>query len=348
MDRLAEILPDAHIFTLWNDAPHRFPADRVTESWLSRSPFRGHKVAALPLMPFTWRLLKRRDVEWLLCSSHLFAHHARVRLEHDLPKLVYAYTPARYIWTPEVDSRGNSPLVRIGSAALRPLDRRRAQEATSIAAISNFVSQRISATWKADSRVIYPPVAVASFAEHVSTLTAQEERVVAALPSEFLLGASRFVPYKRLDDVIRVGNATGLPVVIAGGGPDEARLRSMADSATCDVSFIATPSHSLLVELYRRAIAYVFPAIEDFGIMPVEAMATGTPVIGRTLGGVAETVVHQQSGVLVEDFTSTSDVRAAVESAARLNPSSVARRASVFDQSVFDNAIRDWIDEIVG
>lgn len=346
VDRLASIYPDAPIVSLWNDAPGRFPDERVSESWLARTPLRGRKALALPLMPATWRRLGDSSAEWVLCSSHLFAHHARFSgPASTAPTYVYAYTPARYIWEPDVDDRGASPAVRAAARFLRPLDKKRAHEAHSVAAISRFVQERIARTWERDTEVIYPPVAVSDFTGE-PRLTASDERQLNGLPREFLLGASRWVSYKKLDEVIRAGSLTNLPVVIAGAGPDDARLRALAERSDTRVAFVHKPSQALLHELYRRCLAFVFPAIEDFGIMPVEAMAAGTPVIGPVLGGVSETVVDGESGVLVESFASRSELNDAVDRAQSIAPEATAARAEVFDQSHFDLAIRGWVGDV--
>ena len=100
-ESLTRIFPDAARYCLWNDSDGRFTVDG--ETWLARTPLRGHKAAALPLMPLAWRTLPDVDAEWILTSSHLFAHHARFGgVARHAPKLVYAHTPARYIWTPEL------------------------------------------------------------------------------------------------------------------------------------------------------------------------------------------------------------------------------------------------------
>ena len=144
---LSETFPDAERFCLWNDSDGRFTG--VNETILARTPLRRSKAAALPFMPAVWRHLPRRDADWVLCSSHLFAHHARFGgPARDAVKLVYAHTPARYIWTPELDGRGDRLLARAVAAPLKPLDRRRAAEPVSIVANSAFVAQRIADTWE--------------------------------------------------------------------------------------------------------------------------------------------------------------------------------------------------------
>lgn len=342
---LSRVFPDAPIIALWDDAPQRFAAGRVRETWLSKTPLRNHKSLALPLMPTTWRHLGSSDAEWMLCSSHLFAHHARLTgAQEDIRKYVYAHTPARYIWTPELDARGAGFVARTVSKPLQVLDRRRAQEAHAVAANSEYVARRIENTWNRDSTVIYPPVRVSSFAHDDAEghLSGEEEVALAALPETFLLGASRFVPYKRLDVAIDAGIATGIPVVIAGDGPDGPRLRNLADRSPGLVTFIENPSQALLRALYRRAMVFVFAAIEDFGIMPVEAMAAGTPVIANAIGGAAESVLHGITGALLESFDPAS-LRNAVELAAGSRPEDCSARAWEFDVSVFDAKISSWV-----
>lgn len=345
VDRFAALYPAAPIQALWNDAPGRFDPARVHETWLARTPLRRRKALALPFQPQTWRHLGAQDADWIVCSSHLFAHHARFAgAARDAPKHVYVHTPARYIWNPELDERGSSPVVRAAAPTLRAIDRRRAEEAASMMANSVAVRDRIREHWGVDAGVIHPPVDVAAL-QTPMPLSPTESAVLAAIPSEYLLGASRFVPYKRLDAVIQAGAAASLPVVLAGGGPERDALEALARSRGVRLVLVDTPSRALLSELYRRSLAYVFPAVEDFGIMPVEAMATGTPVIGRTTGGVAETVQDGVSGVLLDDIAAfgASDFRVALDRAAALDRSAVAHSALRFDTAEFDRSVREWL-----
>lgn len=343
---LSGIFPDAERFCLWNDSDGRF--EGVHETVLARTPLRRSKAAALPFMPSVWRHLPARDADWVLCSSHLFAHHARFGgPTRDAPKLVYAHTPARYIWTPELDGRGDSVLARAVSAPLKPLDRRRAAEPVAIAANSAFVAQRIADAWERESTVIHPPIDAAAFAAEPDDLEPSELETLAALPSEFLLGVSRFVPYKRLDRVIEAGAAVGVPVVLAGDGPDEDRLRLLAAQSGEQVVFVHNPSFAILRELYRRALALVFSSIEDFGIMPLEAMATGTPVVASAIGGTAESVVDGVTGALVHEWT-RAELKSAVERAVGAEADACVARAFEFDTPVFVDRIGEWVASATG
>lgn len=341
-EALGNMFPDAQRFCLWNDSGGRF--EGVGESWLARTPLKGHKAAALPLMPLAWRHLPAMDADWVLCSSHLFAHQAQFRgRARFAPKLVYTHTPARYVWVPELDGRGDSAIARAVSSALKPVDRRRAQEPISIAANSHFVAQRIEASWGRESTVIYPPVDTLFFsAETLPEVSGDEAEMLERLPDEYLLGVSRLVPYKRLDLVIAAGAAGKLPVVIAGAGPDRARLQSLAAGAGVDVRFVGKPSQAALKHLYRHALAVVFAPIEDFGIIPVEAMAAGAPVIANAVGGAAESVVDGETGILLEEW-SAGNLAAAVERAAGMSKEASRRRAQDFAPDRFASEIQAWL-----
>lgn len=349
VEQLLETFPDADLQVLWNDAPEQFASAR--ESWLARTPLRRSKALALPVMPITWRHLHgSRDYDWLLVSSHLFAHHARLSSQPDIPKLVYAHTPARYIWEPDLDTRGDTLVARLASQVLRPLDRRRAQDAVEIVANSRFTRDRISRTWQRDARVIYPPVAtdrIISGGNWLEHLSADEADIVEALPETFLLGASRFVSYKRLDVVIDAGAAAGLPIVLAGGGPEEAALRAKAALSPTPVYFVSAPSTPLLYALYQRALALIFPAIEDFGIMPVEAMAAGTPVIVAPVGGAAEVVSLTGGGAIMPTTESTADWTEVVTSVSLLDREAVSEGATRFSSARFRSEIADWVRRTV-
>lgn len=344
---MADIYPDADVVCLWNDSVGRFDPGRVRESWLARTPLRRSKVLALPFMPPTWRLMRDRNYDFALISTHLFAHHARFNVPVTR-RFVYVHSPARYLWCPEIDPRGSGRLVRILGRPLQQVDRRRARETEIFAVNSDYVRRRMADVWGVDARTIHPPVDVAAIQEvddWRSRLSADDLAQFDRLPADFILGASRFVPYKRLDQVVRAGELSGRPVVLAGDGPLWDELRDRATAARVPVALVRRPSTALLRALYGSCAAFVFPAIEDFGIMPVEAMAAGAAVVANVQGGVAESVVAGRTGALT-DFGADADLAAAVEQAVGNRGESCRVRAVDFSVDRFEREIRDWMDPI--
>ncbi|MGY2745223.1 glycosyltransferase [Arthrobacter sp. UYCu723] len=342
--------PGSDLVCLWRDRQVVIPGQgRVLETILAARPFHGRKVLSLPFMPIVWRWTKARKhlAEVVIVSSHLFAHH--VAVAQGTPKLLYVHTPARYIWEPALDGRGDSVLARAASVFLKPLDRKRAAEATGIAANSEFVRSRIKSAWGRDARVIYPPVDVEEIIatpDWALVLDENDRAILDALPHRFVLGASRFIPYKRLDLAIRGGELSNLPVVIAGSGPEEAKLRQLAMEASVPVHIVLRPSNSLLRAIYQRATVFVFPPIEDFGIMPVEAIALGTPVVSNGIGGASETVVDGVTGAYFKPDDDAS-LAFALMKAMELDRANISSHAVKFSLQRFQSEILQWVEESI-
>lgn len=349
-ENVAEVIAgalDADVFTLWRDDPHRFDEYTVYESALARHPYlRSHKALALPLMPHAWARMDFTGYQRIVISSHLFAHHVgSSRSTRGAELFVYAHTPARYLWSPEHDHRGQAGWVRAAAAPLRVLDRKRVPRRAHFATNSNFVRKRLSSTWGVDATVIYPPVEVAAIQSGMpwaDQLSSEELSVFERLPKEFVLSASRFVTYKRLDAAIDLGEDLGLEVVLAGSGPDEGRLVARASDAAVPVHFVGRPSTPLLYSLYEAASLFVFAAVEDFGIMPVEAMAAGTPVIVNEVGGASESVALIGGGVATS-FDAVSERKSAAAAALSLSPDNMRQGALRLDTSTFLHRVQEWI-----
>lgn len=351
VDAMAKGYPKADIACLWNDSPTRYSTRSVAESWLAKSPLRERKSLALPMMPFVWRGLDISGYEWLLISSHLFAHHAaRAAVKHRIPAYVYVHTPARYIWEPGLDARGQRLLVRSVTPLFKRLDRLAASSGAQFAANSHFVKERVKRAWGQDAVVIYPPVGVTRLqrqAEWVDVLGAGDLHILEELPREFILGASRFVKYKNLQQVIEVGEACDIPVVLAGAGPALGELQERASTATVPVHFVLNPSDELLYTLYQRALIFVFPPIEDFGIMPVEAMALGTPVLVNSVGGAAESTKLLQGGVHLNTSTAR-EINDGVHSALGLDMKIAQEKASLLSEEAFIGNVHSWVGPVGG
>jgi glycosyltransferase involved in cell wall biosynthesis len=283
----------------------------------------------------------------VVSSSHAFGHHLASRAAAEGRRAyAYVHTPARYVWSPELDERGQSRAVRVLAAALKVQDRRHATQRVSYAANSHYVRDRIRAAWDQDAVVIYPPVSVEriqSVDDWADKVTGEEADVLAALPQAFVLGASRLIEYKRLDLAMRAGEALGLPVVIAGTGPYETVLREQAEAASVPVTFVGRVSDEMLYALYQRAELFVFMAIEDFGIMPVEAMACGTPVLVNSVGGASESARLAGGGVAVAGGAYSRDVRTAASQAVELDRRLMREGVQQFSEAAFRKRIAAWV-----
>ena len=343
---LLATFPDAEAACLWNNARGTF--DRpVRESALARSPFRGRKALSLPAQPSAWRRFSLGEHDTVLASSHAFGHHVAGRAAREGRRgFAYVHTPARYLWAPDVEARGRRASARLGSMVLKGVDRRATDARVSYAANSAYIRERIRRSWDQDATVIYPPVDVERIrgvARWSDALSADESALLERLPVEgFVLGASRLVSYKRLDLVIDVGERLEMPVVIAGSGPDEPVLKSHAAGARVPVIFTGHVTDEQLYALYQSAALYVFMAVEDFGIMPVEAMAAGTPVIVSEVGGAAESVAHTGGGIAVSGDVSIDEMARAAEKAMTLDPDCFADRTGAFSRESFARAVAAW------
>lgn len=338
VDAMMATYPEADLLCLWSDRP---AAPRVKETWLARTPLRRHKAMALPFELATWRAAHLGHLDWALVSSHAFAHH--VRVPAGVPKFVYVHSPARYLWHPEADPRGAGRTFDLIRPPLQMMDRTRAREIHAAAANSHYIAARIEADWGMGARVIYPPVAVTEIqaqSDWAEVLDSTEATFLGSLPEGFILGASRFAGQKRLDRVITAGNLTGRPVVLAGSGPLEAELRAYAALSRVPVHFALAPSDALLRALYQRAAVYLFPPTEDFGIMPVEAMAAGARVAVHSEGGASESVA---GAGIVCDMLDDEALITAIADASHLDRDMARRHAQMFDEETFRRELREWV-----
>ncbi|MFG3302233.1 glycosyltransferase [Micromonospora chersina] len=330
---IQEVLPDAKGFVLWRDRDARRGID-LQESWLARTPLRRSKALALPLMPLTWRTLSSERFDVVISSSHAFAHTVKFRSSPDARYLSYIHSPARYLWSPDFDGRGSNGVLTVPRRVLQGADVRLSRHVHSYAANSREVQARIQRFWRRDARIIHPPVDVDHFTDAPAGQRRQDRG--------YLLGVGRWIPYKKFDLMIEIADAAGMPLVIAGSGPEEEALRRQAARVGVPVSFERQPSRDRLRELYWGARCLLFPTHEDFGIIPVEAMACGTPVLGLRRGGVVETVVDGETGFLV-DSDDPRAYAAMLRQVDELDRDRVHAHAARFSVAVFRANVASWV-----
>ncbi len=192
------------------------------------------------------------------------------------------------------------------------------------------MKERIARLWGREAEVVPPPVDTAFY-------TPGPPR-----PRAGLLIVSALAPYKRLDDAVEAANARGIPLTIAGFGPERPRLAARAGET---VVFADTPNDTMLRDLYRSAEAVLMPGEEDFGIVPLEAQACGTPVIALGRGGATETVRDGETGVLMSE-PGPAALLAALDRlrSLRLDPAAAAANAARFSRAAFRAGFRRALD----
>ncbi len=345
-EALARIYPQADLFALTDTLGTDFQSGRrqVGTTFIDRVPLlRDRRDLALPLMPLAWRTATRRRYDIVLTSSHACVKGFRPARE--ALHLCYCYTPMRYVWDSHDHRSGLDRLAGLGPrSALRRWDRRASGWVDSFAAISTAVRERIERCYGRPSRVIHPPVDTVFYSPREPDDPDDPGPVLPSVP--FVLACSRFVPYKRLDLAILAADRVGLPVVVAGRGPGEAALRALASQVKVPVTFEVSADDYRLRALYRAAVAFVFPALEDFGIVAVEAQACGTPVVALAHGGTADTVVDGVTGALVERQEVASFAEG-LDRALALDGTRAActAQAASFSSSAFEGRVRAWVDD---
>jgi glycosyltransferase involved in cell wall biosynthesis len=294
LEALCEVFPDADIHTLLHVRGAVSPVierHRIRTSFVQRLPFAPRLYRHyLPLFPTAIELLNLDGYDAVLSVSHCAAKSVIVRggAQH----VCYCLTPMRYAWDQFGAYFGPERVGSVGSTALRPVlawlarwDAATAKRAHRYVAISRYVAARIARYYNREAGVVHPPVDTDFFQPGAWPVTSRHALVVSAL-----------VPYKRIDVAIDACREAGIPLRIAGDGPDIGRLRKQAgDTAT----FLGRlPDEEIRAE-YRNAAVVLLPGVEDFGIVPLEAQACGTPVVALAEGGALETVVDGRTGALV-------------------------------------------------
>jgi glycosyltransferase involved in cell wall biosynthesis len=278
IEALCRLLPEADLFTLFYDPQRVSPAiraRRITPSFLN--PLRRYYRALLPLMPMALESFDLRGYDLVISSESGPAKG--VLVPSGARHICYCHTPMRYLWdlypayvNEWTRSRLKRALMAPVANYLRLWDYASAARVDEFIANSQNVSRRIWRCYRRESRVIHPPVAVETFYHKP--------------PEDYYLIVSELVPYKRVDMAVRLFSRTGRPLRVVGDGPEYANLKRMARGR---VEFCGRVSDEDLRELYARCRAYIMPGEEDFGITPVEAMASGKAVIALDRGGVLET-----------------------------------------------------------
>lgn len=343
-----ELWPQAPLYTLvYKEESIRrlgFETNQVHASFLQRFPrveswYRKY----LPFYPLAVEQFDLSDFDFILSSSHAAAKGVLVRA--DQQHICYCHTPMRYAWDlthrylkeNSLEKGLKSFIARFILHYVRQWDVLTANRVDHFIANSRYTSQRIWRTYRREATVIYPPVDVSRFR-------------VSDKKDNFFLFISRLVPYKKADLVVATFTKLGLPLVVVGDGPQLEVCRSLAGK---DVQFLGYQDDMSVADLITRARALVFAAEEDFGIVPVEAQACGTPVIAYGKGGAWETVVpsngnnwDEATGIFFqaqEENALAEAVRQFLTWEGNFRTAVLRQNAERFSRDRFKQEIRDFI-----
>lgn len=339
---LAELYPEADIFIhVCNEDIVRKALlpnfkGQIKTSFISRLPgARKHYQKYLPLMPLALEQLDLTEYDLIISSESGPAKGVITR--PDAVHICYCHSPMRYVWDMYHEYRATAGrLIRILfpfiAHWLRMWDRLSADRVDHFIANSSFIASRIKKFYRRDAEVIFPPVNTGEF-------STDQPR------GDFYLCLGQLVAYKRADLAVDAFNKLGLPLIVVGEGELYESLKARAGS---NVTLMGRQPFPVIKDLLERCRGLIFPGVEDFGIVPVEAMAAGAPVIAYARGGALETVIHGRTGVHFHEQSIDALIAAVqqVESGEFVfSPKALHEHAASFDKTVFKQKIQTFVDQ---
>lgn len=342
LEQMTKVFPQADIYTLFDflsdEDKKTFGTCTITASYLNKLPkVEKYYRKLLPLCPQAIESFDLSAYDVVLSSSYAAAKGVITNAKQT--HVSYVHSPARYVWdlTHQYLAQSNMDkgikgfIARWLLGRYRIWDYRTANGVDHYVANSRFIARRIWKTYRREAEVIYPPVDIESFA-----FSDRKE--------DFYLAASRMVPYKRLDLIAEAfAQMPDKKLVIIGDGPEFAKVKAIAENAP-NIQLLGYQKTPVLKDYMQRAKAFVFAAEEDFGIVPVEAQACGTPVIAFGAGGALETVVgydvapETATGVFFAEQTPSSLMQAVEyfeQVNAAITPENCRRQAERFSAAIF-------------
>jgi glycosyltransferase involved in cell wall biosynthesis len=344
VESFTNIWPEADVYTLVNFltpeeqkiiVKDKIPLTSFLQNW--RSARKNHR-KFLPLFPYAIEQFDLTKYDLIISSSHAVAKG--VLTNSNQLHINYCHTPMRYAWDlthQYLNESGLSTGIK-GTIAksilhyIRMWDVIASNRVDYFVANSNYIAGRIKKIYRRDAEVIYPPVDTKDF-----SLQAKKEN--------FYLAASRFVPYKRIDLIAEAfSKMPDKRLIIIGDGSNADKIKS---KASVNIEFLGYQSREKLIEFMQKAKAFIFAADEDFGIMIIEALACGTPVIALNKGGAGETIIDNKTGIHFNEQSADS-IKEAVEKFEKcmdsFSPELLNGYAKQFDRKVFEEKIKAFVN----
>ncbi|MDO5576933.1 MAG: glycosyltransferase, partial [Fibrobacter sp.] len=318
--------------TEWENVP-------VNTSFLQKIPFsKTHHRMFLPFFPISVEQFDLRDHKLIISSSYAVAKG--VLNSSDQLHICYCHSPMRYIWDltfEYLESSGISHGLKTVIARsifhyMRIWDQASSNRVNEYIANSQYIANRIRKCYNREAKVIYPPVDIERFR-------------IGNHKDNYFITISRLVPYKRIDLTIKACNALKLPLVVVGDGPDRKKLEQIAGPTITFTGYI--PANDVET-LMSNARAFIFAAEEDFGIVNVEAQASGLPVIAYGKGGALETVIENKTGLFFYKQNLESLIEAIkkfLKNEDSFDPEQIRKNAECFPRSRFESEFKSFVDD---
>ena len=344
VESLTNVWKDADVFVLFNllnendqkiVVKNKIPHTSFLNKFKS---IKKHHRKFLPLFPYAIEQFDLSDYDLIISSSHAVAKGALTNSNQ--LHICYCHTPIRYAWDlmhqylreANLTTGIKGVIAKSILHYIRVWDSATANRPDFYIANSNYIAKRIHKIYKRESTVIYPPVDTDKF-------------ICESNKDSYYLTASRLVPYKRINLIAEA--FTKMPdkkLLIIGDGPEEEKIKAVSGN---NIEFLGYKSGEALVNYMQKAKAFVFAAEEDFGIMIVEALSCGTPVIAFSKGGASETVTDEENGILYPEQNAESIIEAVKRFELQMNkfdPHTISDSAKKFDRKIFEEKIKGFVD----
>lgn len=339
---LHKIYPDAPIYTSYcsPDLREKFGDSQVITSYMQHWPFSKLRKFLPPLRAIWFSRLKFDGYDLVISSSG--AEAKGIKVNKPTTHINYCHAPTHYYWSRYDDYIKNPGfgkfdwLARIGLKLLlgpmRSWDYKAAQRPDYIIANSSYIKQQVKKYYGRDSSVVHPPVDIERFNTKIDE------------PRRGFVTAGRQTPYKRIDLAVKACSELELPLVVLGSGPDHKKLKKMAGKS---VTFLRGKNDEELAHYFQTSVGFIFPGVDDFGIVAVEAMAAGMPVIAYGEGGALD-YVNPKTGVLFNEQTVDSLSKALQKfHAAAFSESDTRAQANKFSAEAFRKNIANQIKALL-
>lgn len=334
---LKKLFPDAPLYTLVYKPQKALWAKEflVIPTFLNKISFLRSKHELLaPIAPMAFETLDLKEFDVIISITS--ADAKSVITNPNQLHICYCLTPTRYFWSGQKEYQKDIKmrlLPRFLRDVFKYLDLVIASRPDIFLSISNEVKSRVKKYYLRNSEIIYPPVDDKFFTDKPLDMNQRD----------YYLFVSRLVSYKKADLVVKVFRLLDLPLVVVGEGSEKARLKNLAGSRTI---FTGAVSDEKLIEYYRHAIATVFPQHEDFGIVPIESQACGTPVIAYGRGGATETVIDKKTGLFFKHQTQKSLLKSIKKfQTLKFNPQDCINNAKKFSEQNFLREFKKHFNE---